>query len=340
MVANEGVTFYYWVHGTAVRANRPIPALRPGAAASGVALDIWLGPFDDLRRRRPDADWSGITSWERSPSSTVRRTGVNGDVVLCWRFDENQGVFAYLAAGGESIEIGWQGHSDASAADLERVVGEHFLTGLLGMALRLSGQLVLHGNVVRIGGKAVAWLGAKGAGKSTLAAAFVAANVPLLADDQFVVSPGQDGFGIPHGIKRLHLTAESYVAMSRAGGQYHFDQPFGPSVKGYVVADTSVEIGSNLAPAPLAAIYVLQPRRAELRTPQFTTPAPGEQLHLVLTNCLARKTLPLSAIQQRHEFALVGDLVRKIPVRLLDLPDDLDRLPEVVELLVAEHRNG
>ena len=50
----------------------------------------------------------------------------------------------------------------------------------LGMALCLSGRLVLYGNVVAVNGRVLVWLGEKGVGKSILTAVFVVAGYLLL----------------------------------------------------------------------------------------------------------------------------------------------------------------
>lgn len=78
---------------------------------------------------------------------------------------------------------------------------EHlFLNQVLPMMQSAAGQMVLHGGAVEIlggsgeGGRAVAFLGPSGRGKSTLTASFAQAGGRFLTDDMLVVEPGLDGF--------------------------------------------------------------------------------------------------------------------------------------------------
>src|SRR5690606_16473868 len=59
--------------------------------------------------------------------------------------------------------------------------------------LHRQGLLVLHGSAVVIDGEAHAFLGDKGSGKSTTAAALIAAGLPLVADDVVALDRLEDG---------------------------------------------------------------------------------------------------------------------------------------------------
>ena len=63
----------------------------------------------------------------------------------------------------------------------------YFLGPVIGCVLRLKNKVCLHASVVNINGKAVAFIGEKTAGKSTLIAAFAALGYPVLSDRKSVV---------------------------------------------------------------------------------------------------------------------------------------------------------
>ena len=58
-----------------------------------------------------------------------------------------------------------------------------FLNQVKPLALSRQGRFVLHASAVAVGGRAVAFAGASGLGKSTLAASFAVAGFPFLSDD-------------------------------------------------------------------------------------------------------------------------------------------------------------
>ncbi len=58
----------------------------------------------------------------------------------------------------------------------------------MGTALRLQGKICLHSSVIAVGEYALAIIGAKGAGKSTTAAALAKRGYPILADDIAVLT--------------------------------------------------------------------------------------------------------------------------------------------------------
>jgi hypothetical protein len=85
---------------------------------------------------------------------------------------------------------------------------------LLGVILTQRGRFVLHASTVAIDGKAVAFFGPSGRGKSTLTAAFARAGYPLVADDITLieVTNEQQPFVQP-GFPRVKLWPDSAAAL-------------------------------------------------------------------------------------------------------------------------------
>jgi hypothetical protein len=341
MQAAPHADFCYVAHGLHIAVNQPMAALIPAPGTPKIDspdLRVWLGPMDALRLRHPDIDFprpgspAGITLWRQSTPQ--------GPVVIQRVADPNLEMIAIFAAAGKVVEVGWQGDSPASPEGTEFAIANYYVQAWLGMALRLSGRLVLHGDAVGVNGGALAWLGSKGIGKSTLAAAFVAAGYPLLTDDQIVIWPQADGVRIARGIMRLHLWPESLPVMGPAKDVYPFNQPFPAFPKGFLVVTPPDAPSAPCASTPLRAIYLLQPRCPELTAPRIETPSAGVGFDLLYTHCVARTTMPLTADERRVEFQAVGELRRRVPVRLLTLPNDLARLPDVVQMLAEDAAHG
>jgi hypothetical protein len=337
--STENRSFHYAVHGVEVRSNRPLDVFAPIDGESMPRLDIWLGSWDDLCRRHPEITSFVLPQVNSRPAGAVlpRRKTSRGDALLCCSGNEHHFLGAVLSASGNSIEVGWR-RAPGEPAGLEEAVTAYLLSNLVGMAVRLSGQIVLHGNAVGIGDRAVLCVGEKGAGKSTLAAAFVNAGCPLLADDQVVIRPVGDGFMVAPGIRRLRLFSEDVHMRRFLEATYPFYEPFGPKIKGYFDMARNGEWPAISRLTPLDAVYVIQPR-AKLRSPVIETPRSGEQLYLLLSHCVGRRMLPMSAPQQRAEFYAIGKMVGRVPVRFLHLPDDVASLPEAVGLLAERCRH-
>ncbi len=330
--------FHYLVHGLHIVANRPMPALLPVPPPVRSDLRIWLGSLDALRLRRPGVDFAQPDG----PAGLMprRQSTPQGQVIIQHVADPNLEMVAILAATGDVVEIGWQCDISASRDAVEAVIANYFAQAWLGMALRLAGRLVLHGNAVGVHGGALAWLGAKGAGKSTLTAAFVAAGYPLLADDQLLIWPQADGGRIAPGIMRLHLWPESLPVIGPAAGSRRFEQPFPEFPKGYIALTPPAAPSRQHLLTPLRVIYVLQSRRFDLTAPRIETPSAGVGFDLLYSHCFARRGLPLTTDARRSEFQAVGELCRRVPVRMLTLPNDLARLPDVVQLLAEDAAHG
>jgi hypothetical protein len=132
--------------------------------------------------------------------------------------------------------------------DIARVPGAsdallHFplLGPVLAMVLHLRGVLVLHASAVSVQGHGVVFLGDKLAGKSTTAAAFVAAGLPLLTDDVLAIdfeAPGgpmiRPGFGqlkldeqASLGVIGEHAVRQPLVLPSFTKRQHTPKAPFG-----------------------------------------------------------------------------------------------------------------
>jgi hypothetical protein len=95
---------------------------------------------------------------------------------------------------------------------------EHlYLNQVLPLALSRQGRLVLHGSAVDIDGQAVAFLGASGRGKSTLAASFAADGVHFLTDDGLLLEPSGGQLMVMPSHPSIRLWEDSEAALVGAG---------------------------------------------------------------------------------------------------------------------------
>lgn len=96
-------------------------------------------------------------------------------------------VATYVVQDGKKIIVSSMGGADEDQVRL------YILGTCMGALLMQRKILPLHGSAVAINGKAYAFVGEQGAGKSTLAAAFLERGYKLLSDDVIGVSLNEEG---------------------------------------------------------------------------------------------------------------------------------------------------
>ena len=210
----------------------------------------------------------------------------------------------------------------------EELARVDLLGRVLSLAIHAQGDLALHASAVEFEGRAVAFLGAKGRGKSTMALSLVAAGARLLTDDTLRLRLDSPCLATP-GLRMARLWSDSASALGRHEGAR--PEPEG----GKLVVDTLAEGQLATAPAPLDAVYVLAPASAE--APVSRAPLPP--LPAVLGILPHAKLAPLLG---RTEGGMLMDrvaqLVRAVPVFALEVPRDLRQLGDVTRRILDWHR--
>src|ERR1700730_2213980 len=120
----------------------------------------------------------------------------------------------------------------------------------------------LHGSAVRIGGAAVAFLGASGSGKSTLALALARGGADHICDDTLPVEAGPTPLIWPSDdIIRLCSDTRTRLASSASAIRRESDGKFVLTRRSVGSPQaSSVSDGSGDARSPLSAIYLLNSR--------------------------------------------------------------------------------
>lgn len=226
----------------------------------------------------------------------------------------------------KGTDITWYARDGAS----EEMGRGDIMGRVLSVAMHASGKLALHGSGVRIGDAAIAFLAPKGYGKSTLALSLVNAGARLVTDDTVAVDPTLPVTVLP-GVHRMRLcddAATRFVPAAAAAER---------GVDGKRVIDERADARRILDPAPLAAIYLLAPVRAE-HTDQ-----------VVQRRLLPARLAAMSLVRHAKIGALLGGteaplvieraaaIARSIPVYELTVVRDLDRMNRVVDQLMAWH---
>jgi hypothetical protein len=200
---------------------------------------------------------------------------------------------------------------------------------VLATAVHAAGAVCFHASAVAVDGEAIAFLGAKGFGKSTLAWALVRAGARLLTDDTLRVQLDATPVAYP-GVHELRLRPDAADRLPPA--------PREARQAGDRLVVDGLEVDRlQEDPVPIAALYMLSP----------VTDLPGSCASRV--SALASVPSALSLVRHAKIAPLLtgtaagalldrtASLAQLVPVRLLEVARDFSRLDDVVAEVLALH---
>ena len=243
------------------------------------------------------------------------------------------------ADGGFSLDYDDTGRFDISPdgqvitwyrpqAVVEEAARADVASRVLALAMHAAGTFTLHASAVSLDGRGVAFVGPKYHGKSTLAAALVQRGARLLTDDTLPVRLSPTPMLLP-GVQQLRLWGD---AAARVGGA---PLPSGAPRKILMTDLAEERIEANAV--PFSAAYVLVPQRrdeGEVLVRRERLPAVAATMQLVQHARLAPLFRRREAGALFSQAAAVAD---RVPVYVLLMQRDLDRLDEAVEHIVKWH---
>lgn len=299
---------FYQAYGISVGSAVLLPELSPGVGRAPDAV-VSRGDLPDLPADMKDAEHC---AW-----------AVPGGLCLFWR---GVGVIAIL--GGKEIVLD-------PAPGLEESRLRLFILGAaMAVLLHQRGLLVLHASAVSVGGRAALFLGDKGWGKSTLAAALAARGHAVISDD--VVALGEDGHGRPtvmpafpqiklwpSSVEALGGDPERLPRLSALFDKRHFDVSGGfaesPVPLGRIfllgVGD-SVRVGA--AGARESVLGLVRHSYSARFAAQLLGGENGAR-HLLQCSALARR-VPISHLERPSGLGLLPDAVRAVEEALAESP--------------------
>lgn len=228
--------FTHSVFGFRLQCDFALPELPPAREESG---DVWR-----VEKR----------NGEPPPAAATEQIGseaVHGAVCVAAFRSEDAFRLAFDDTGTFDIRatdrmIAWYPGPDAGDA----AVRADLLGRVMALVAHADGRLALHASAVSIDGRAVAFLGPKHAGKSTLALALVRRGARLVADDTLVVRvEAACEPRVTVGVQRPRLWNDALDALALRGSSGG-DKP---------IVDPLPSDCLEHAEVPLSACYVLAP---------------------------------------------------------------------------------
>jgi hypothetical protein len=225
------------------------------------------------------------------------------------------GVGTFLVRRGREILV----DPDPGAGDA--LLQLALLGPVLAALLQQRGTLVLHASAVEVAGAAVGFLGARGAGKSTMAAALLGRGYPVLADDILAVSLQS---GLPQalpGFPQLKLWPDAVAAL---GGDPTLLPPI---CEGEDKRARAIGGIFRSGAVPLARLYVLSAGDV----PAIEPLASGDAFLELVSHSYGITWL--HGVSGPAQFAARAELVRRVPINRLRRPPGLDQLARVTRLV-------
>jgi len=202
-------------------------------------------------------------------------------------------------------------------------VEAHLLSFVIPLALLLRGDAILHASAVEIDGKAAAFVGSQGFGKSTLAAAFVRQGFRVLSDDALrLVVRGQRILAYP-SFPEIRLSKANVPVFLGAESLRQ---------SGTAFRKKRAPLGKSFChnAIPLEKLFFLE------RGPRIRVrPVESKQAWFNLLNHCYRIN-PNDSGLLRGEFASFSAIADRVPARELTYPRRLERLPQVIEAVLAQ----
>ena len=279
--------FAYRAYGLTVHADVALPGLRPGSPDAPADLVVAAGPVE------------GPSGFGRQ--RTVLRPPSGG---------------ALAVEDGRTITVDEAGSHPGYLRISAVTMG-------FAAALHQRGALVLHAGAVAVAGGAVAFVGHRGAGKSTTTTAMARAGHPLFTDDVLVV-PDVAAPLVAPGYAAVKLLDDAATALF--GDADALPEVYAGAGKRSWAPKTAPD-----APVPLRAVYVLGFGGALRAERLVARDAVLALLPHVYTTVIDRATGGLPA-----QLGLVAGLAGAVPVFVLERPRDLAGLGAFTAF-VADH---
>jgi hypothetical protein len=290
--------YAYVAYGLGIHSATPLPELVPRAVAADVV--IAPGEVEPLPLEAVSEDhqfWAGVGQ-------------------ACHVF---KGIGAFWVCEGRDIIF-----APAPSAD-ERVLRLSLLGPAMALILVQRGQYVLHASAIAIAGRAVAFLGDYGWGKSTTAAALHARGHEMLTDDVTAIHMGSELPRVVPSFPQFKLWPESAAAL---GAPPETLPLLHPQLEKRACRVTR---GFAQTPLPLECLYILDEGGALESEPC----APQEALQALMQHWYGARfgKQLLQVIDLATHFQQCVTLVNQVSVRRLHRPPCLSALPDLARFI-------
>jgi hypothetical protein len=319
--------FTYLIFGLQVRSNCSLPGLQTATAAleeSDITLHFGDCPPSAEARNSGAEECVFVSSLQEESGEPALRIWKTAGSALR-RMDYADGTRFWVEARGRQVWAQWAERSSLEDA------ASYLLGPVFGFLLRLRGITCLHASAVQCGDRAIAFVGAEGAGKSTTAAALALRGHAVVSDDIVALTEEGGSFYAAPAYPYLSLWPDAAEALcGRSKSLASFSRNF--SKRMLPVAGSDLRFAGE--PVLLDSIFLLGPRSGDAAAPFVETTGKREALMSLVADSYAN--LLLSEEMRAREFAVLGRLVGTVPTRRLCAHEDTSRIGSLCDLIERE----
>jgi len=201
---------------------------------------------------------------------------------------------------------------------------------ILPLVWTYDGAPVLHASAVVIDGRAFAFLGQSGRGKSTMAAAMARAGFAFLTDDGLLLERRDDGFYVKPYLPSIRLLPDSESAV--LGAELPEEDPDADIYKARVPASEDIPYADKAV--QLCALFALVEPIAT--APSITPLSQAGAIDALLQHSFLLDSKDKARV--RKHFGLMAAVSETCPMFALDYPRDFSRLDNTIEAIAAHAR--
>ncbi|MFQ3247869.1 MAG: hypothetical protein ACI9OI_002388 [Chitinophagales bacterium] len=330
------MTYNYRVYGLNIALSQPLSQLRPIEHSDfDVFIDISNLNVPSICRDAGGTNCSTKQQFEDSDNSDGITVLHSADwICIAYPRSQHEILRFYISKDGSRVVS--EKPATIPFSDIESFI----LGPILGCVLRLRQRICIHASVMEYNGKAFAFVGNKGAGKSTTAGALLQAGARLVSDDIAVLNAGDaSDTTVYPGYPGVRLFPNTLSVFGLNENDYR--QVVSSSNKRYVplIDSDHASINTpgwrfNSTPCKLMSIYALAARQPDLRRTKIHNLTKKEALISLAPHGYGRRIL--NKQQRAEEFVFLAKLSRRIQIKSVHRPNKLELLAEIAEDILAD----
>ena len=243
----------------------------------------------------------------------------------CYRFLYRDGIAFALDHDGRKIWGIWP-----LGMSLEDSM-VYLLGPVFAFVLRLRGFISLHASAAVIRGNAVAFVGTRGAGKSTIIGALAREGYPILSDDVAVLEEISKQFCLRSAYPQVRLWPDSVSILFGAKDTLPKLVPSSDWWDKCFLDLDQPGFRFQTEPVPIRCIFLLEPYSPDVRVARIDEIGTVDAFARLAANTCVNYAL--SKEMRAREFRALGQLVETVPIKRLTLGSSLDWVANLGPLL-------